>query len=53
MGAIIYGDTVPYTLSEQFWTLFVMMCARLYLAYLYANVANYLCSLQLNLQTHT
>ena len=42
MGAVMYGDIIPYTLTEQLFTFFAMFSARIYLAFVFAEAANYL-----------
>jgi len=44
MGAVMYGDIIPFTLSEQIFTFGTMFTARIYLAFLYAEAASYLSS---------
>jgi len=44
MGAVMYGDLIPFTLSEQAFTFVAMFTARIYLAFLYAEAASYLSS---------
>ena len=42
MGAVMYGDIIPNTLSEQLFTFLAMFSARIYLAFFFAEAANYL-----------
>ena len=42
MGAVMYGDIIAYTLSEQLFTFVAMFSARIYLAFVFAEAANYL-----------
>ena len=42
MGAVMYGDIIPYTLAEQLFTFLAMFSARIYLAFVFAEAANYL-----------
>jgi len=44
MGAVMYGDMIPLALSEQIFTFGAMFTARIYLAFLYAEAAAYLSS---------
>ena len=41
----MYGDIIPFTLSEQMFTFLAMFTARIFLAFLFAEAANYLSSL--------
>ena len=52
MGAVMYGDIVPYTLSEQLFTFVAMLTARIYLAFVFAEAANYLSQLHVNKSMH-
>jgi hypothetical protein len=36
MGAVIYGDMVPYTMWEQIWSMLAMITCRLFIAMIYA-----------------
>lgn len=42
MGAVMYGDVIAYTLAEQLFTFVAMLSARIYLAFFFAEAANYL-----------
>ena len=42
MGAVMYGDIIPFTLYEQLFTFVAMFSARIYLAFVFAEAANYL-----------
>ena len=42
MGAVMYGDIIPFTLAEQLFTFCAMLTARIYLAFVFAEAANYL-----------
>ncbi|CAI2367549.1 unnamed protein product [Moneuplotes crassus] len=44
MGAVMYGDMIPLTPLEQIFTFGAMFTARIYLAFLYAEAAAYLSS---------
>lgn len=44
MGAVMYGDMIPLTPIEQIFTFGAMFTARIYLAFLYAEAAAYLSS---------
>lgn len=52
MGAVMYGDMIPLTLSEQMFTFIAMFTARIYLAFLYAEAAAYLSSVHLSYSNH-
>ena len=45
MGAVMYGDLIPFALSEQLFTFIAMFTARIFLAFLYAEAASYLSSI--------
>lgn len=45
MGAVMYGDIIPFALSEQLFTFGAMFIARIFLAFLYAEAASYLSSI--------
>jgi len=53
MGAVMYGDIIPFALSEQMFTFIAMFSARIYLAFLFAEAASYLGSLHMSKSTHT
>ena len=42
MGAVMYGDVIPYTLAEQLFTFVAMFGARIYLAFVFAEAASFL-----------
>lgn len=52
MGAVMYGDIIPYTLTEQMFTFVAMFSARIYLAFVFAEAANYLSQLHVNKSIH-
>ena len=53
MGAVMYGDLIPLTISEQLFTFVAMFTARIYLALLYAEAASYLSSVHSTYTSHT
>lgn len=53
MGAVMYGDIIPFALSEQLFTFICMCSARIFLAFLFAEAANYLGSLHASISAHT
>ena len=42
MGAVMYGDIIPYTFAEQMFTFIAMFSARIFLAFVFAEAASYL-----------
>lgn len=52
MGAVMYGDMIPLTISEQMVAFCVMFVARIYLAFLYAEAAAYLSSVHSAYSNH-
>ena len=53
MGAVMYGDIIPFALSEQLFTFVCMFSARIFLAFLFAESAAYLGSLHEQIQSYT
>lgn len=41
MGSIMYGDIIPFTLGEEIVSIFEMLLGRVFIAFLFAEVANY------------
>jgi Ion channel len=41
MGSIMYGDIIPFTLAEEVVSIFEMLIGRVFIAFLFAEVANY------------
>jgi hypothetical protein len=35
MGTVMYGDIIPYAMSEQLYDIVVMILARMFLAFLF------------------
>ena len=52
MGAVMYGDIIPFTLPEQAFTFIAMFGARIYLAFVFAEAANYLSQLHIGKSIH-
>jgi len=52
MGAIMYGDTIPYTLPEQLFNFVSTFWARIFLAFMFAETANYLQQLHVLKMVH-
>lgn len=52
MGAVMYGDMIPLTLTEQMVDFCAMFVARIYLAFLYAEAAAYLSSVHSAYSNH-
>lgn len=48
----MYGDIIPFTLYEQLFTFVAMFSARIYLAFVFAEAANYLSQLHINKSMH-
>jgi hypothetical protein len=44
MGAVMYGDIIPFAMSEQLFDFIAMFTCRLFLAFLFAEGASYLSS---------
>ena len=42
MGAVMYGDIIPFTPPEQMFTFLAMFSARIFLAFVFAEAASYL-----------
>ena len=42
LGATMYGDHVPYTISEELVAFMEMFFGKLFIAFLFAEAANYL-----------
>ena len=42
MGAVMYGDIIAFTLSEQAFTFVAMFSARIFLAFVFAEAASFL-----------
>lgn len=41
MGSIMYGDIIPYTLLEETVCIFQMLLGRVFISFLFAEVAGY------------
>jgi hypothetical protein len=41
MGSIVYGDIIPFTVSEELVSLIEMLIGRVFIAFLFAEMANY------------
>jgi len=52
MGAVMYGDIIPFALSEQLFTFVAMFTARIFLAFLFAEAAGFLSSLHSSYSNH-
>ena len=44
MSASIYGDVIPYTPLEQFYTSIITLLSRLFLAFLYGEISSFMSS---------
>jgi hypothetical protein len=52
MGAVMYGDIIPFAFSEQVFTFFAMFTARIFLAFLFAEAASFLSSIHSSYSNH-
>ena len=52
MGAVMYGDIIPFAMSEQLFPFFAMFTCRVFLAFLFAEAASYLSSLHSTYSNH-
>ena len=52
MGAVMYGDIIAFTLSEQAFTFVAMFSARIFLAFVFAEAASFLSQLHMNKSMH-
>ncbi len=41
MGSIVYGDIIPFTVSEETISLIEMLIGRVFIAFLFAEMSNY------------
>jgi hypothetical protein len=53
MGAVMYGDIIPYAMSEQLFDFIAMFTCRMFLAFLFAEAASYLSSVHKSASEHT
>jgi cyclic nucleotide gated channel len=53
MGAVMYGDMIPFAMSEQLFGLVAMFTCRIFLAFLFAEGATYLSNLHKSASQHT
>ena len=53
MGAVMYGDSIPFALSEQLFDFIAMFTCRVFLAFLFAEAASYLSSVHKSASLHT
>ena len=49
----MYGDIIPFAMSEQLFTFMAMFTCRVFLAFLFAEAASYLGSLHSTYSNHT
>jgi hypothetical protein len=52
MGSIVYGDIIPFTVAEESLTLCYMILGRVFIAFLFAEIASYVSSLYSNYNNH-
>lgn len=52
MGAVMYGDIIPFAFSEQLFTFVAMFTARIFLAFLFAEAASFLSSIHSSYSNH-
>ena len=53
MGAVMYGDIIPFAMSEQLFDFIAMFTCRVFLAFLFAEAASYLSSVHKSVSQHT
>jgi hypothetical protein len=53
MGAVMYGDIIPFAMSEQLFDFVAMFTCRMFLAFLFAEGASYLSSVHKSASQHT
>lgn len=53
MGAVMYGDIIPFAMSEQLFDFLAMFTCRIFLAFLFAEAASYLSSIHTSVSKHT
>ena len=53
MGAVMYGDIIPFAMSEQLFDFIAMFTCRMFLAFLFAEAASYLSSVHKSQSVHT
>ena len=53
MGAVMYGDIIPFAMSEQLFDFIAMFTCRMFLAFLFAEAASYLSSVHKSASEHT
>jgi len=41
VGSIVYGDIIPFTISEETVSLIEMLIGRVFIAFLFAEMSNY------------
>lgn len=41
MGSIVYGDIIPFTISEEVISICEMLIGRIFISFLFAEMANY------------
>jgi hypothetical protein len=41
MGSIVYGDIIPFTISEETVSIFEMIIGRMFIAFLFAEMSSY------------
>lgn len=52
MGAVMYGDIIPFALSEQLYSFIAMFSARIFLAFLFAEAASFLSQIHSSYSNH-
>ena len=53
MGAVMYGDIIPFAMSEQLFDFIAMFTCRIFLAFLFAEAAGYLSSIHKSASENT
>jgi len=44
MGSIMYGDIIPFTMSEELLGIFQMIIGRMFISFLFAEISSYVSS---------
>jgi hypothetical protein len=52
MGSIVYGDIIPFTISEELYCILAMLVGKLFLSFLFAEVASYEAELHSTYSNH-
>jgi len=52
MGSVMYGDIIPFTMSEEIISLFWMILGRVFIAFLFAEMSSYVSQQYKNYNDH-